>query len=241
MKAFDATYPVDSRLSEGEGDTLLHLPQVACETCGDTWSESEVWFPSLSLVKGTDPSEFDEDETVNVLGLEALRRRLKGMKGRKLNLVPGTGIGPVHARIPARATDFVWCGFRLLATRRAVIQLAKRGVYLPYGPAVVQKGKEKTLSYLALELNPVPLLDRNTLQRTTLTLCKACGGVRARDPRAAEDVVGGYVRSRMPKNVGLVRVHESFVTLATDEMIDAVKTLGLTGLMFKEAGTYAEE
>jgi hypothetical protein len=238
MKAFGARRPRDSRRSEGEGACEHYIPEVLCDLCGNRWCETEVWYPSLSLAKDSDRAQFVEDASVSPEELKVLRRQIVGMRERKLRLVPGAGIGPVKAAIPKKATDFVWCGFRLLANRAAVESLQDRGIIIPHGPAVVKMQSKRVRSYVALELDSIPLWDETTLKETTVVYCKKCGGYSMQDERASLDGLKRYVRRRMPKNHGLVRVNESYVTLASDAFVEVFTEEGLTGMEFVEEGIY---
>lgn len=226
------------RNAEGTADCALHLPQLDCPDCGESWCETEVWYPSLSIAKSADPNKFNEDLTVGIKELTALRKQLVGVGARKLRLVPCAGIGPVKGKVPPHATDFVWCGFRLLARRRVVDKMESHSVILPHGPAKVSIGRELSDDYLALELDSIPLWDDQTLRETTVVYCRSCKGYSMQNIRADLNQPKRYVKSRMPRGQGLVRVNESYVTLATEEFIEVYNHNKMTGLEFKEEGSY---
>jgi hypothetical protein len=230
--------PRDSRAAEGKGDCQHHLPGLECAECGKTWCETEVWYPSLSIAKGPDPSRFTDEITLNLADLNSLRRQVVGVGKRKLRLVPCAGIGEVKARIPRGASDFVWCGFRLLARKSVVDMMAANGVLLPNGPVKVEAGRAGSADYVALELDSIPMWDELTLKETTIVYCHNCGGYSLQNVRADLNKPKRYVRNRMPKGQGLVRVDESYVTLATDAFVSVFKANKMTGLEFREEGVY---
>ena len=154
MKAIGISRPTDSRCSEGEGSCDYYIPEVVCTLCKHRWSETEVWYPSLSISKNADRSKFAEDASVSPEELRSLQKQIVGERKRKLRLVPGAGIGPVMATIPRKATDFIWCGFRLLANRRAVELLQGHGVVIPHGPAVAKCNPRRSIP--TSRLNSIP-------------------------------------------------------------------------------------
>ena len=237
MKVIALEYPAESCRSEGSAECECHLPELECEHCGESWCETEVWYPSLSLAAKADRSEFDQDKTVGLAELNRLRKQLVGPRKRGLRLVPGAGIGTVKAKLPGAPTDFVWCGFRLLARRRALEAMRADGVVLPHGPATVKSSKTRD-DYVALELDSIPMWDELTLKQTTLVYCSVCGGFSMKDVRANLGGVKRYVRCRMPRRQGLVRVNEAYTTLATDAFVHSFRTHGMSGVEFKEEGVY---
>lgn len=170
--------------------------------------------------------------------LNRLRKQLVGIGERKLRLVPCAGIGRVNGKVPNGATDFVWCGFRLLAKRRAVEEMERFGVHLPHGPAQIRVGKNGVGDYVALELDSVPMWDDFTLNETTVIYCHKCGGYFMKNVRADLSRPKRYVRERFPKGQGLLRVNESYVTLASPEFVDLFKRKPMSGLHFREEGMY---
>src|SRR6266545_624426 len=124
MKAFTADCPLDDRFSRAEASCQYCLPWVECEACErdwralgrvpptnpSPWSESEIWYPSFKIAKGVDLTKFVEDNTVTLAELDSMRQQIVGRGVERAKLPPGSGIGPVTAKLPGRATDFVWCG-----------------------------------------------------------------------------------------------------------------------------------
>ena len=235
MNAFTIDAPRNDRYSRADGACQHYLPQVACEACGETWMDTEVWHPSLSLSIKADKTMFSRDRIVPPAQLTALQHFVRGRRRQTGRLLPGAGIGPVEVDLPKRATDFIWCGFKLLASKRAIDIMDQHGIKLSYGP-VVTAGV--AFEYVALELMPMLLYSEKTEKEMTLCYCTQCGSYEMRNFRAEPTGPREYIASRIPKGNGLVRDYGSPATLATDEFIKVARSAGLTGIEVSVFGVF---
>ncbi|MGA2866362.1 MAG: double-CXXCG motif protein [Verrucomicrobiota bacterium] len=220
--------------------TPYEMPKVTCDQCGRTWLDTGDWYPNFGLDKDADLDMFSLEENVSVEAFQELKRHVVGRGVGRAALLPGCGLGPVTATVPANPTDFVWCCFSLLAKPRVVDILKRAGVRISFGPAVVQIGKRQSVEdFVALQVEPVRLYSDQTLAETTTSFCTKCGNVLLKNVRAEPKGPLQYVRNRIPNRQGLVRVYESVVvTLASAAFIEAVRRHRLTGIEFEEAGVY---
>lgn len=237
MDAFRAGAPVNDRGSRTEASSQYCVPQVSCDICGETWADTEVWYPSCTIKKEADLSKLSLERIVSTEELKALRRWID-THDRPLKLIPGAGIGPIKARLPTRPTDFLWCGFRLLVQHTVATTIKKRGFEITYGPPVLQiNGAES--DYVALECDPVPLYSEATIRELTLKVCPECGSCEMQNVRAKMSGPREFVKSRIPEEKGLVRVYESPATIATGPFMEMVKSDGFSGIQFDKIGIYA--
>ena len=237
MNAYIASCLDDDRFNRADGVCQHYLPRVACEACQESWLDTEVWYPLLSLDPASDISKYSRGITVSPGEFKAMMRYVKGDKPRCENLLPGAGIGPVHAKLPKKATDFIWCCFKLLASHRAIDALKNAGIQIPHGP-VVDPRTGADAGYVALELDPIQVYSERTLTEMTLVSCPECGGISMQDVRAKCKGPREFIRRRIPKDCGLVRVASGVATLATVRFMEVVQTQRLTGIQFEEFGVY---
>ena len=250
MKAFTASCPRNDRQSRADADCQYRLPWLRCGRCErdwralgrvppinpSPWIESDVWYPAYTLDLRANPTKFSDECAVTLPELNAMRKLIVGRDAKKAMLLPGSRIGPVRAKLPKRATDFVWCSFSLMASRRVIQLLTRSGLSIPYGPVVTPTG-EKT-DYVALQLDPVPLYSKATIAKMTLAVCPECGNCWMQDVRVDISGPRQYDRSRMPEEAGLVRVREGLEILATDRFIDVIQSNKLSGVGFEVFGEY---
>jgi len=189
------------------------------------------------LAGEADKQKLTDESAVVLTEMKAMRKWISGAGAKKAQLPPGSGIGPVRAKLPKRATDFVWCCFKLLASRRALTVLERAGIHVPHGPVVAAGTGAKT-EYCALQLDPVALYSARTLTEMTLAFCPACGQCWMRDVNAKCKGPKEYVRRLMPEEQGLVKAREGGETLATSRFMDVVRSEKLTGMEFEESGVY---
>lgn len=236
MNAYIATCPRNDRFSRAEASCKYYLPRVTCEACHETWRWSQVWYPSYELAKGANTAKFTDETIVTTSELASMRKQVVGKGVENAKLLPGSGIGPVHAKLPARATDFVWFEFRLLASRHALDALELAGIHVPHGP-VIMTGKNKA-DYVAFQLDPVPLYSKKTMEEMTLVFCQSCGQLSMQNLRAKPNGPREFIRERMSEEAGLVQVYGEYVILATEKFMEVVKSQELSGMDFKEFGIY---
>lgn len=169
--------------------------------------------------------------------LDALRKHVFGKDVRAAKLPPGSGIGAVHAKLPKRATEFIWSGFKLIASERALGAVRKCGIDLRYGPVFSIDTKQST-SFFAIQLDPIPLYSEQTLREMTLQFCSECGQCWMRDVKAKPQGPQQYLKKKFPDKKGLTRAAEGVEILASEAFIDVVRSQKLTGIEFKEFGIY---
>jgi hypothetical protein len=189
------------------------------------------------VAKEADKAKFTRENSVNLCELESMRKLIAGKGIEKAKLPPGSGVGPVRAKLSKRATDFVWCSFKLLASRHAIEVLQDAGIHLLHGPVVEPRTGAKT-DYVAVQLDPVALYSQQTLAEMTLVFCSTCGNCWMQNTRAKLSGPRQYVRERVPEEQGLVKTFEGYETIATERFMEAVRREKLTGMVFEESGVY---
>ncbi len=141
MKAFTADCPSADRQSRADADCQYRLPWLRCNRCEQDWralgrvpptnpspwSESDIWYPAYTLDIRADLTKFSDETTVTLPEFKAMRKLVVGKGAKKAMLLPGSWIGPVRAKLPKRATNFVWCCFSLMANLKGCIAAERSG------------------------------------------------------------------------------------------------------------------
>src|ERR1043166_2077275 len=87
----------------------LHLPQVRCSVCGETWG-SVYAYPGFNF-DFLNPKEFNWERTLSTEEFQRqIRERIQRSVGRSVMVVPGAGVGPLTGTSAFAKFDdvFVW-------------------------------------------------------------------------------------------------------------------------------------
>ena len=234
---FDRTVPMTSI----DGAFDYHLPGVRC-SCedGSVVAPGEFAFPAFAFDQAN-PLFTDEEFRVSVSleELEAIRRSILDPVGRSVWMPPGAELGPyVGTSHTTKLTDFV-DGGHILVSKAAVERLAQAGVHLLTGPAQVRCRGKLLDSHWVLHVEPTlePTLTKATLEAKSMVCCPQCGVCRCtkhqRSVKPGERRLDGR---QVPKGPTLFRLYEWGQLLATDEDVDTVSGLGLSGVTFEKWG-----
>jgi hypothetical protein len=237
VKAYVLTIPTDTRYSEADCHSSYQLPRVSCKVCGESWvGDTEVWYPTLTLKPTAPKSKYSDTVEVSPEEFRSLKKMLAGPT-KDLRLVAGARIGPLIAKLPGRGTDFLWCGFKLLAKNSVIKKLEEANFTITY-EAIVDRKPASINNYMAIQLDPVPMYSAKTLNEMTLHHCSECGSCEMTDFRAKPKGPREYILSRIPENAPFVRIYESPGTLATPRFEEFLKKEKVTGIELEETGVF---
>ncbi len=216
------------------------LPDVDCPVCGCKWGTARVWYPSLSVQDRGTLADYSDRRTVSPGELERLRRGL-GPRRSDARLPPGSGIGPIEARLSPYATDFVSVPCLMLAAKPAIRRFQEAGVILPHGPALVYLGRTKSEAYVALELDPKSMCSMKTEEALGVARCDGCGGcrrIRGYDHDLSRRLEYGFEARRAPERHGLILEDVEEFVLATEDFMNVYRSHKMTGLRFERLGIW---
>ena len=223
----------------------LHLPQVRCSVCGETWG-SVYAYPGFNF-DFLNPKEFNWERTLSTEEFQRqIRERIQRSVGRSVMVVPGAGVGPLTgtSAFAKFDDDFVW-GTILCPQISKVAEkiLASEGVQLLTADVSMRCRGRLVESLFAIQAEPASLLTAESLHKHRIKHCVNCDKYTAPLPTERVIVPEGYEirKSAWPKGQHLVTLAETLDILASSEFMAAVQKHNLTGIAFEECGVYVEE
>lgn len=211
------------------------LPFVRCDKCGREWGDGLIEFPALDLAFMRELKK----EIVNVEEFRRIRKRIESGLGRPINVIPGCAFGGCEgeASEPLKH-DFIWgsiCSVQI--SRRARDLLATDGIELLTAETKI-KYERKRLDYLAIQLEPVPMLTEETLQKADISFCSKCEDYFQNYPKPNMDGHYEIRREAWPKGQHLVMLIETLKILASPEFMTSVAKHRLSNIRFIEYGVF---
>lgn len=244
MKVFSLECSDSEKFGMFELVCAYYLPRVDCKTCGNVSLGGNWDFPCFDLPwfnKGLR----NLPRALSLSEFNALTERICAESGRRMNLTPGCGVGPLHGRAYiAGLEDCVWnLGTVPYLSRDALEALAGEGIRIPSTPFSVKFGRKLIDTYASLDLSPTFVLTEYSRGKLNRSVCKVCQSYTCNPyiPRLEIKPSWREVRKDLwPKGEHLVGVADDGEVVVSEEFMDAVKKLGLTGFEFREFGSLVE-
>lgn len=235
-----------ARKVEIDGDCRFTMPLVQCPVCKERLGVPAASFPALFVPKHIEkyveptedlnPRPFEEYEMVRDEILEANNRK-------DLVLPPVSGVGRHEAKLlVGKPHDFAWDGpWAPLLSKDALERLASRNVHLTAGELRLTKRGVPVETHVALQCELAPLMSEATVKALTLEKCSFCGEYKQEKMGVTLDNCGRceFVKELLPTGKHLVRLlgWETYI-VASEEFVEAVESLGLTGIRFEDIGEW---
>ncbi len=210
------------------------LPGLKCVSCGETWGQPGLQYPSVDLSAWSREVEYRQLWPVSAEEFESRRSALEPLVPKGVPLLPGTQFGPLVGEVRGDFGDFAWRdGWTLLARPRVITQLSEAGVKLPKTTRAILENHGSNIWELdELEIEPRALMDPSAFA-TSLPKCSTCGHIEWEIP---EHII--VQESSIPSDVDIFRERvATTLILATERFVDAVKQLELSGLEFNQVET----
>ncbi len=217
--------------------TLKHkweVPMINCKTFGDIWGDSSIAYPTIDCSKLTNEDDFKKYRRSKRIFLEEflkLRNQIQHLLSSSLPVPSGTQLGPMLGTTFGQHGDFTWdYSSAVFIHPEALQKLLVAGIKMPttVKPEIEARGKIP-FEHLEIQTEAHALLSERCIKRMRPN-CPACdsSGISA---FIEPDLI---TKSSIPKNLDLfrMRIRSRFV-LATERFFDAVRSLGLTNIVFE--------
>jgi len=226
----------------------FELPRVKCHTCGKTWGDPMIYYPTFKF-SFLNEEEFNFERVVSLDEFDELRERFFACAGRRFNLVPGATIGNQGLRVLSRQLDdFIWGAITVpQISKRACELLEKEGISLLTADCKTTLRGRDIGTHRVLQVEPTELLTCQNVAELDLLHCSLCGLYMARPKlptmkpwRLGEPEPEHFKirKDRWPPGEHLVMCRETLRILASPEFMQAVRKHRLTGLQFLPCGEY---
>ncbi|MFP2930323.1 double-CXXCG motif protein [Pyxidicoccus sp. 3LG] len=210
------------------------LPGASCHTCGVTWSSAGHRYPCIDLSHLTECREFEKARPEPFSEFARLRELVRPLAPPDVDLPPGTRFGPLVGRATGEFAAVSLYAAMLLVQRDAVERLQAEGVrgLLPC-PTLMRLRKKDPPELLDLQIEPHGRLHADCIPPDVPPPCTTCG--RHGFSRPDEPILDA---ASLPTALDLFRVG-NFATMliGTERFMDAVRSLELDGLTFRELPT----
>jgi len=232
--------------SAGDSGYALDLPSLRCtEECTngcESWG-ALIEYPAFKFDFLTQ-EEYgpDLDRAISLKEFTDLASKIEIAAGRPVRVIPGAAIGELSGKVFTRKPDdFLWTGIIIPQIgKNTRDKLAGEGIPLLTADCSLRyRSGRKLDSHLAMQVEPVPLLNDESLDRLRIYLCPVCGHYLANEmfikklPRFYQ-----IKRASWPKGRHLVQMLETLDVLASEEFMCAVEKHELTGIRFEGCGEF---
>ena len=207
---------------------------VNCNICGDRWGDSAITYPSLDCSVLPNANRFRFKKTRAVVNIEEfinLRDQIKRLLSRDLPVPPGTQLGPMCGTTSGQHGDFTWdYSTTVFIHPEALRNLLAAGIKMPatVKPEIKARGK-KPFEHLEIQTEAHALLSERCIKRKRPN-CPACdsSGISA---FIEPDLIK---MSSIPEDLDLfrMRIRSNYIQV-TERFVDAVRSLGLTNIVFE--------
>ncbi|WP_021781253.1 double-CXXCG motif protein [Myxococcus hansupus] len=211
------------------------LPGVKCHVCGVTWGGAGHQYPEVDLSRLPERARFVRPWPVSVEEFTQLRELVRPLLPTGAPMPPGTHLGPLEGTASGRFGPLTSQGDLLWVVRRdALEQLQSAGLRGLLGSKTELRFRQKEPpELLELQIEPRGCLHPACLPSDLQPPCDACGRVALRLP---EDLL--LDAASLPEDRDVFRVGDAAtVIIGTERLVEAVKRLGLAGMVFREVPT----
>ena len=179
---------------------------------------------------------------MSLIDLGTLMARICHEAKLSMHLNPGCGIGPLQGRAhTSNLEDLVWGrGVVPYFSRKALEALAGEGIRIPATPFRVKCGRKGVDTHASLNLSPRFMLTGYSRNRMKLTACEGCNCCTWVPSVPRDQIKPSWREVRKdlwPKGEHLVAVGDYLEVIVSEEFMDVVRKLGLTGFEFSEFGS----
>jgi uncharacterized double-CXXCG motif protein len=197
--------------------------------CGATWGNGGVAYPTVDLSGLPDAARYEDPFPVEWGVFEARRAAVLPLLPPGAFAPPGTALGPLHGRISGRFADFVWpYSWTLLVRREALFRLRAAGLEGLRGATPHLRGPTRMPPLEELQIEPRGVLALASDEKHSP--CSLCGRLGLQRP--SQIVLD---RSSLPTDQAVFRLRDLTTAIfATEPVVEAYGTLGLTGAVFSE-------
>jgi hypothetical protein len=247
MQVKAITFTKDAKKVELDGCCRFWMPLVFCERCKRRSGEPAANFPALSvpqhLEKCLEANEKRKPITVDEYRI--IRDQVLSANGRNdLILPPLSGVGVFEAKLlVGRLYDFAWINsWTPLISKEALRRLADKNINLKIGGLQLTCGAGNIGTHVALQCELAALLAEETIEGLALEKCDLCQEYHRKSMRVNMmnyEATKYFKRANFKGDVHLVRLHEwSTFIIASEQFVEAVQDLGLTGIQFDDVGEW---
>lgn len=212
------------------------LPGVHCPTCRVTWGGAGQLYPSVELSALPQCAEFEEPRPEPFEEFARLRELVRPLAPPGALLRPGTRFGPLTGSAWGSFGAFFWVGAGdLMVRREALEQLQARGIQglQAVRPKLRYRHKKNPPDLLELQLHPAGRLHPDCIPPANRTPCPTCDRYGFALPE--EPVLEA---ASLPSGQDVFRlINFATLVVGTERFVDAVQSLGLDGMAFRELPT----
>lgn len=208
------------------------LPGVTCPLCRQTWASVGLAYPSVDLTRLPNEKRYREFKPVALEELEDLKTVIEPLAPKGAILRPGTDFGPLVGTARGKFADFAWVNsWTLLIQREALNKLLAARVKMPKAaPTLLTYRSKDAPELLELEIEPYTKISQSSFKSGIPPSCPSCGRDELIKPKRFT-----IDRSSVPQNLDMFKGRDfTTLILATEQLADAVKTLHLNNILFRE-------
>jgi uncharacterized double-CXXCG motif protein len=221
--------PDESFVNYVEARHRWGLPGVRCDTCGATWANVGVAYPTADLSALNDSERYTRGWPVPWSEFEERQKAVLPLLPPGAMAPPGTGLGPLVGRARGTFADVVWPNpWTMLVANQPLALLREKDIGQLAGAVAHLKGAPGTPELVELEIAPHGRLASGTVP--TADPCRVCGRVALTRP--AEVVID---EASIPPDRHLFRLRDlTTMIVATAQAVQALHELELRGFRYSE-------
>jgi uncharacterized double-CXXCG motif protein len=220
--------PDESYTNDIEARHMWGLPGVRCDTCGATWANVGVAYPTADLSALNDAERYTRGWPVPWSEFEERRKAVLPLLPPGAMAPPGTGLGPLVGRARGTFADVVWPNpWTMLVASQPLALLREKDIGQLAGAVAHLKGAEAP-QLVELEIEPLGRLAPGSVP--TVDPCRVCGRVALTRP--SEVIID---EASIPPDRHFFRLSDlTTMIVATAHAVQALHELELRGFRYSE-------
>lgn len=228
---------IDEMVTDGITESLA-LPQVICPVCEMNSVHIDVMFPSVKIPPGLKTVDLDNERDVSAEDFAGIHKRFLAVNPSLRSVLPGMWVGAVTVRVDCRPNDAIF-SHDVYFSKRSLDALTKAKVGVRPMPVKVLQGRSRVEDFYVFEPAIVDLLSER-IAKQNYDRCPACGDLsRRRGLRAMQEKLERrWSRAKWPKNEAVVYSPDRMMKLYSDEFVDALRSINVTGIAFERHGNW---